>query len=1071
MSLWTRLKNKLDFAQCTFKRLDNIIVSELESKREGKYYIIKNPEKVKYLKLSEKDYFIWSKLDGTLTVKDIVVAYFMKYKVLAFERVGTLITQLKENYFLETPPVKIFEQIKSKLLKKSFEYYLLNFQTIFFQKEFSIAGIDGYLDFLYKKFFFLFFTRIAKIIYILLSISGISLFLYLFYKGTYPLLTTSGSYGMGFFTIVIISIILVFAHEGAHAFTTKSYGRIVPRGGFLIYYGSPAFFAETSDIWLEPKKHRIAVSWAGPFANIIVGSICSYIVFLCPDFILNSILYKVAFFTYLGALINLNPLLEFDGYFILMDWLEIPLLRKRSLAFLKSDLWKKLRKREKFSEEERIFTIFGLMALLWTVVTIGLSLFFIKSRFTSIINDIMYGKDMISRIIAVLSLAIFIVPILLSLIALIYITVKKITLSIMKLKLWNKIENIAFVLFILSVIIFLLSCMLTAISHISVYKIILPFILSAAFYFGILSYKQQRGSGLKGMLVFSLFILMLFSSSLTKVFNYEIMSVYFNKASFIFLAIFICQICIGFNIKLFTIFEKLLFILYIPLIISVIWYVHQGHWNFFSYVYVIVGITAQFIFIPFLFNYFKTKFFISFVMNNTGILLLTLSIVYFILPFRGASSIFITDGLKLAASLLILDGLILYNFIHKKFFFTWKPLQGKETLSEKEFLSLISYNFIENILNDFTEKYGYRSEKQLELDFNSTFQVENMSLKKRKLEIKQDISLIEMDEIIVKGLNFIIKYMMNTAGEAYTKKLMIYGRDQLSWKEREISDYHIFEKVIILKDYISFKPSFPVDKTSIIKNIPFFADSKDIDKLIDLFKMEFYLSGQDIIRQGEEGHKFYIITEGNANVFLKDISGVEREIATLTKGDFFGEVALFEDSLRTATVRANTPVELLVMDREDFRKTVKEHFREYQELHEDSTEIVRFIEKISLFNEFPRSQVNFIAWKMRKMKCKEGEEIIKQGETGRRYFYVIKSGEFLAESESGEKKELSRMGSGEYFGEIALLLDIPRTATVRALTDGELYSLEEKDFDNILGTSLYSQKTLELVSSRRLYNK
>jgi len=439
-------------------------------------------------------------------------------------------------------------------------------------------------------------------------------------------------------------------------------------------------------------------------------------------------------------------------------------------------------------------------------------------------------------------------------------------------------------------------------------------------------------------------------------------------------------------------------------------------------------------------------------MMDTGILLLTFSIL------------FKTDILRTGAFLLILNGLILYNIIHKKCFFTWSVLDKKEIFNEKALLFMSFSSFVENILNDFAQKRGYRIEKQLETDFSDNFKKEDMVLKNKKLEIKQELSIIEMSDLLIKGLNFIVNYIINITGHPYMKKLLLYGRDNLYWKEREILDYYIFEKVTILKDSVSFRPEVPVDKRDIIKNIPFFSDR--IDNLIDFFRMEFYLPGQDIIRQGEEGEKFYIITEGSVKVYTKDIAGSEREIATLARGDFFGEVALFENSLRTATVRAETPAELMVMTGKDFREAVKERFGEYQELHEESKDILRFIQKISLFDEFPRSQINFIAWRMRPVKCKEGEEIIKQGEQGRRYFYVIKSGEFLAELEleNGEKKELSRMGTGEYFGEIALLLDIPRTATVRALTDGELYSLEEKDFDNILGKSLYSQKTLELIS-------
>jgi putative peptide zinc metalloprotease protein len=51
------------------------------------------------------------------------------------------------------------------------------------------------------------------------------------------------------------------------------------------------------------------------------------------------------------------PLLELDGYYMLVDWLEIPLLRSRAFAFVRSDLWRKLRARQPFDREERIFAV------------------------------------------------------------------------------------------------------------------------------------------------------------------------------------------------------------------------------------------------------------------------------------------------------------------------------------------------------------------------------------------------------------------------------------------------------------------------------------------------------------------------------------------------------------------------------------------------------------------------------------------------------------------------------------------------------------------------------------------
>ena len=148
---------------------------------------------------------------------------------------------------------------------------------------------------------------------------------------------------------------MVAVHEAAHAFATKHFGRKVRRGGLLIYFGSPAFFVDTMDIWMEPKKSRIAVSAAGPYSDLLVGSLCMLIIAGTgfADTTLNSVIFKVAIWAFVfGALTNLNPLLEWDGYFILMDWLEIPMLRKRSLDFVRRNMMNKIFLREAFTREQ-----------------------------------------------------------------------------------------------------------------------------------------------------------------------------------------------------------------------------------------------------------------------------------------------------------------------------------------------------------------------------------------------------------------------------------------------------------------------------------------------------------------------------------------------------------------------------------------------------------------------------------------------------------------------------------------------------------------------------------------------
>lgn len=285
-----------------------------------------------YLKLSNKDFYLYDLMDGTRTVQELLVEYFKKFKTFSFSRVGTLIEQLREYFFLTDRPVRIFSNLKFLNKKKQISYKLEKIIGSFLRTEIAIEGMDNFFEKLYRGFFWIFFTRFSQIFLFAIALFGFIAFLYVLHYGGYSIISHSlgkakNSYGIGIIVLIFLNFIILIAHESAHAMTCKHYRKTVRKADFIFYYGTPAFFVDTTDIWMEGKGARIATSWAGPYANAILAGIASLIMLFFPTS-LNPILFKFSFIAYLGLFLNLNPLLELDGYYILMDSLEIPLLRK-----------------------------------------------------------------------------------------------------------------------------------------------------------------------------------------------------------------------------------------------------------------------------------------------------------------------------------------------------------------------------------------------------------------------------------------------------------------------------------------------------------------------------------------------------------------------------------------------------------------------------------------------------------------------------------------------------------------------------------------------------------------------
>ena len=93
-----------------------------------------------------------------------------------------------------------------------------------------------------------------------------------------------------------------------------------------------------------------------------------------------------------------------------------------------------------------------------------------------------------------------------------------------------------------------------------------------------------------------------------------------------------------------------------------------------------------------------------------------------------------------------------------------------------------------------------------------------------------------------------------------------------------------------------------------------------LEDLVSRMTLEKVPDGTAVVSQGEVGDRLYIVKDGEAEVAARGEDGRETDLATLSKNDYFGEIALIRDVPRTATVRARGPVELYALDREDFQK-------------------------------------------------------------------------------------------------------------------------------------------------------
>jgi putative peptide zinc metalloprotease protein len=357
------------------------------------YYVLHNPAADTYLEIDPHNFFLWELMDGEHALADLAMAYFGKYGVFPFDRLDQLIAQLKANQLLDEETPALTRPTENRLVDR-----LKRFSETAFQKEFVIKGADAFFEQLYRRGGRILFTRTALILDTAISMVGFVCFVVKEPTETFDLFDINDSYGVGLVVLLMATLFMIFCHEAGHALTCKAYGRSIHKVGFMFYFGMPAFFVDATDLWMAGRRARIAVSLAGPIVNVVLASLLGLVIMVLPVSPVTQGLFQVAFVGYLGALLSLNPLLELDGYYVLMDWVGIPNLRQKSFAFLRGRLLAKIRERSKFHRTSIIYTIYGVLAMAFTALAVLISVYIWENELKTMLHDLQTGQDLLAAV-------------------------------------------------------------------------------------------------------------------------------------------------------------------------------------------------------------------------------------------------------------------------------------------------------------------------------------------------------------------------------------------------------------------------------------------------------------------------------------------------------------------------------------------------------------------------------------------------------------------------------------------------------------------------------------------------
>ncbi|GAV02975.1 hypothetical protein RvY_13470 [Ramazzottius varieornatus] len=226
-------------------------------------------------------------------------------------------------------------------------------------------------------------------------------------------------------------------------------------------------------------------------------------------------------------------------------------------------------------------------------------------------------------------------------------------------------------------------------------------------------------------------------------------------------------------------------------------------------------------------------------------------------------------------------------------------------------------------------------------------------------------------------------------------------------------------------------------------------DNNSLQKVIAALHPVSVERGQNVIRQGdsdEKANEFYIIENGNYDIFVKDGDGLDQKVGEYPASGSFGELALMYNQARAATVTATTAGKLWALDRKTFQQVVLgAAFRKREKY-------LKIFEKVDFFSELKGYEKSNLCDALIPKSYKAKEKIIVEGDAQAEGMYIVQVGEVqVTKMINGKEKDLGKLGAGSYFGELALVTSKPRAATVRAVKDVELAFLNKGAFERLLG--------------------
>lgn len=318
-------------------------LSARKSRYQGEvYWVVKDPVALQYFRFEEEEFAILQMLDGESSLEEIAAQFEAEFppQTIRTEELQQFIGTLHRSGLVIADAAGQGEQLK-KLRDERKKKEMLGRMSNVLAIRFKGIDPEWILNYLYAlppvRWFFSMPVFIACCVLCLLAALLVTVEFDVFRAKlpSFEAFFTDRSWENWLLLGVVLGCTKVL-HEFGHGLSCKHFGGECHEMGVMFLVLTPCLYCNVSDSWMLPNKwHRAAIGAAGMYVEVVLASICTFIWWFTEPGLLNYICLNIMFVSSVSTILfNANPLLRYDGYYILSDIMEVPNLRQKSNQIL-----------------------------------------------------------------------------------------------------------------------------------------------------------------------------------------------------------------------------------------------------------------------------------------------------------------------------------------------------------------------------------------------------------------------------------------------------------------------------------------------------------------------------------------------------------------------------------------------------------------------------------------------------------------------------------------------------------------------------------------------------------------